>query len=165
MLRSERRKSWEDATEVAGIIFIVLGVLVILSSLKWAFLLETGIGVMAVGLGLVSAAIAKKSDVKMAALANLEFDEKAVMMQRYLDYFTGSVIGQLHGGPLHPKYIEFLGDLRAMTHVAKWADKTKRQEARKRLNVIVRQLEVKMDGASLDLDEIRRLCDQIWHNC
>jgi len=146
-----------------AIVLVGIGLLVVFLShittdlyLKMAFI-GAGVGIVAIGVAFLGAWIAQKGDNKMRAIANLEFDEKVVAMENYLDEFSEPTFAE---ELLESEYKKFLWDLRAMTHVAKWADKNRRRESRQRLERITIHLAGKMDATRLN--EVKRLSDQIW---
>ena len=94
---------------------------------------------------------------KMIALANLEFDEKAAILENYLDLFSNPAVGTRIDDTCQRR---FLCDLRAETQVAKWADKKKRLEARQQLDKIMGHIAGKVDDTMFE--EMKGLCDHIW---
>jgi hypothetical protein len=163
MKQSKRIQGKRTGLLVIAIAWIVFGLLfnflIYLTSdlsLKLGFL-AVGIGIVSIGVGGLGMWIARESDDKMKALANLEFDEKVVAMENYLDEFAEPTFTS---NALEPEYKKFLWDLRAATHVARWADDNKRREARQRLDKIIGHLTGKMDG--IRLSEVEALCNQIW---
>lgn len=165
MLQSKRVQNKERVLKATGIALVALGVLVNFSSyltkdlsLK-ATVIGVGVGIIGVGVGFLGMWIAQGSENKMRAMANLEFDEKVVAMENYMDEFSEPAFSVDN---LQSEYRKFVWDLRATTHVARWADEKRRIEARQRLDRIMGRLTGKMDDTRLD--EVKTLCDQIWSN-
>ena len=116
-----------------------------------------GAGAISIGIAFLGLDIARESDNKMKAIANLQFDEKVVAMENYMDEFSEP---SFDAKLLEPEYKKFLWDLRAMAHVARWVDKERRCEAKVRLNTIASHLAGKMDAKRLN--EVKSLCSEIW---
>lgn len=173
---------WQAAKqsgEPLGVMFFFVGVSILVVA---AFLAtgapSVGIAVGGIGLAMISIAlgfialgIGAKSEEQTAALANLQFDEKAVAMENYLKEFGEGVTVSTSGGTYPPagpppeiqsEYKKFLWDLRAMSEVARWADSQKRAEAASRLGEIRKTLVGKIRDT--DLGEVARLCSQIGPN-
>ena len=151
--------------ETIGLLFVAFGTLVIFAvGILTMFglrveigIFNTGIATLSLGLGLIALGRGTKSEEQMRALANLQFDEKVVAMENYMDEFSEPTFSS---ASLEPEYRKFMWDLRAMTHVARWADETRRREARERLDRIRKHLAGKMDDTRLN--GVKRLCDDIW---
>ncbi len=155
------KRNWYPLLLLIGITAIAVPGGYYLGIEGWAIV----VGVLSLWLGANSLSIAenalsiaKESDGKMTAVANLEFDEKASVMEEYLDYFSSPVGTRAVSEEVNQR--QFLNDLRAMTHVAKWADKKKRTEARQRLDKIREHIVGKVDDTIFE--EVKKLCDQIW---
>lgn len=103
-----------------------------------------GAGIAAIGVGFLGAWIAQKSDDKMRAIANLEFDEKGAMMEEYEAFFSKNFD--------KVKFERFRWDLEAIAHVAKWAAKDKRGRVSESVDRIAAPL-----GSSVTKDSLDRI--------
>ncbi len=152
-----KENPWESRFLILAIVFIVVGIgtmfvplLVAKVELQVGFL-GTAAGITSIGVGFLGAWIAQKSDTKMKAIANSEFDEKGAMIQKYEAYFNSNFD--------EAEFNRFRWDLEAMAHVAKWADKDKRLKISQSADKIVMAVNGKAtDG---DLERIRSLSLQI----
>jgi hypothetical protein len=71
--------------EILGYICWAIGIVLMLVHLDLrAYLFSVGIAAFGVGTGFVGLGVARKSDKRMAAMANLEFREKMAMIQQYI---------------------------------------------------------------------------------
>jgi len=128
-----------------------------ISTLAGYDVVNFGAAAIGIGIAFLGLDIARESDDKMKAIANLQFDDKVVAMEDYMDGFSDK---SFDSKLLEPEYKKFIWNLRAMAHVARWADKERRREARVKLNAIISHLEGKMDTKRLD--EVKSLCNEIW---
>ncbi len=111
------------------------------------------LGFVAIAIGLFGWDIAQESDEKMQAIANLEFDGKAAMLERYEADFKVSF-----------KKAEFEGfcwDMKALAHVAKWAKPEKRTRVGRTLSVVADGLASNNQVTKDSVEELRRLSQDI----
>jgi len=157
MPKSGRAKKWERVLIFVTFVLIALGILVtFLSRLSTDLSIKTaligvGVGIIAVGIGFLGVWIAQKSDNKMAAIANLEFDEKGAMIEEYEAYFSKNFD--------KTKFERFRWDLEAMAHVAEWADEDKRARISRSVDIITTAVDGKVTKDSLE--RIRSLSSKI----
>jgi len=149
MFRDEERKEWREKTLIVVAIFLVVGGLVLMSlsqcttdlDRKIAFI-GSGAGITSIGIAFLGAWMGRKSDNKMKAIANLEFDEKGAMMEEYEAFFSNNFD--------KGKFERFRWDLEAIAHVAKWAAKDKRDRVSESVNRIAGTVSSSVTKDSLD---------------
>jgi len=149
MFRDEERKDWSEKILIVVAVFLVVAGLVFtsLSSLttdpdrKIAYI-GGGAGITGLGVGFLAAWMGRKSDNKMKAIANLEFDEKAAMLEGYEAFFSKNFD--------KGKFERFRWDLEAIAHVAKWAAKDKRDRVSESVNRIAGTISSSVTKDSLD---------------
>jgi len=124
-------------------------------AMKLAYI-GVGVGITSVAITFLSIWIAQESDRKMKAIANLEFDEKAAMLEEYETFFKQNFD--------MTKLERFMWDMEAITHVAKWADQAKRAKVAVSIDTIATAVTSKIHQDSLhrlrQLSLNIRLCKQ-----
>ena len=104
--------------------------------------MAAGVGVTSLGVAFLSAWIARMSDAKMMAIANLEFDEKAAMLEKHESYFKQRFD--------MTQFEIFRWDMEAIAHVAKWAAKGKRERVSTSIDAIAASVAANITKDSLD---------------
>lgn len=121
---------WIDYLLAGGISLILLGILIFIFSavfpdIRW---LALAFSLLSVGLGCIALAMGGKSDARMKAMANLEFDEKLAMMAKY-------------GRPIDSEesFVNVLYDTRAALRLKHWASKAMKSDFKDALAMVIRE--------------------------
>ena len=140
--------NWADIALGVGMSFAFAGAVLLVISLVYQNFDGTigSLAVISVGLAFIAVAMGAKSDARMGAMANLEFDAKLAVM---LDYAEPA-----------EKWENMYYDTRAALRLERWASKGMKSEFKRALLMVINQ-------ANADADEelITKLQD-LWtaHN-
>jgi len=125
---------WTDLLWGMGIGLIPIGIVVWIISYIFSDInsLSVALGLFSVALGLVAISIGGKADLRMRAMANLEFDEKMGVIQTHIERIKKN---------MNPVADQIYYDVSGCVRLQNWMGKSERTKLREKIFDIIKAME------------------------